>query len=219
VISLKVLALTDIHRSQNAVRGVVNKIAEQYPDAILIAGDIAHGSLKEAIDLLQVLNSSKTHVFFVPGNMDSPELMNWNEKNIKNLHGRCQSFNNYYLIGVGGSVYTPFNTNLEFTEKEIEDTLRTALSKCEEKKKLILISHCPPKDTRLDKTTMGIHAGSISVREFIDSKKPALVVTGHIHEARGIDKIGETIIVNPGAAYMGKYALIEFGEKIQVKLA
>jgi hypothetical protein len=217
--SLKVLALTDIHRSKNAVRGLVNKIAEQYPDAILIAGDIAHGSLNEAVDLLQLLNSSHKDVFFVPGNMDSPELMNWNGRNIKNLHGRCESFDNYYLIGVGGSVYTPFNTHLEFTENEMGETLRIAFSKCVEKKNVILISHCPPKDTKLDKTTMGIHAGSTSVRQFIDSKKPILVVTGHIHEARGIDKIGETIIVNPGPAHMGKYAIIEFGEKIHVKFA
>ena len=50
------------------------------------------------------------------------------------------------------------------------------------------------------------------------SKKPLLVVTGHIHEARGIDKIDETIIVNPGPAHMVRYAIIELGEKIHVKL-
>lgn len=216
--SLKVLALTDIHRSQNAAREAANKIAEEHPDAILIAGDISHGSLNEAVNLLQVLNSSQKDVFFVPGNMDSPELMNWNERNIKNLHGRCESLDNYSLIGVGGSVYTPFNTHLEFAENEITKILSQAFSKCAKKKDMILISHCPPKDTKLDRTAIGIHAGSISVRQFIESKKPVLVVTGHIHEARGIDKIGETIIVNPGPAHMGRYAIIEFDEKIHVKL-
>jgi Icc-related predicted phosphoesterase len=216
--SLKILALTDIHRSQNAARVAANKIAEEHPDAILTAGDISHGSLNEAVNLLQVLNSSQKEVFFVPGNMDSPELMNWSERNIKNLHGRCESLDNYSLIGVGGSVYTPFNTHLEFAENEIAETLSQAFSKCAEKKNIILISHCPPKDTKLDRTATGIHAGSTSVRQFIESKKPVLVVTGHIHEARGIDKIGETIIVNPGPAHMGRYVIIEFGEKIHVKL-
>ncbi len=215
---LKVLALTDIHRSLNAAKGVTNKIAEEHPDAILIAGDISHGNLNEAVNLLQVLNSSQKDVFFVPGNMDSPELMNWNERSIKNLHGRCESLDNYSLIGVGGSIYTPFNTHLEFAETEIAETLSQAFLKCAEKKNMILISHCPPKDTKLDRTATGIHAGSTSVRQFIESKKPVLVVTGHIHEARGIDKIGETIIVNPGPAHMGRYGIIEFGEKIHVKL-
>jgi Icc-related predicted phosphoesterase len=216
--SLKVLGLTDLHRSLNAAKGAANKIAEEQPDAILIAGDISHGSLNEAVNLLQVLSSSQKDVFFVPGNMDSPELMNWNEKNIKNLHGRCESLDNYSLIGVGGSVYTPFNTHLEFAENEIEETLSQAFFKCAEKKNIILISHCPPKDTKLDRTATGIHAGSTSVLQFIESKKPLLVVTGHIHEAIGIDKIGETIIVNPGPAHMGRYVIIEFGKKIHVKL-
>ncbi|WP_455368454.1 metallophosphoesterase [[Eubacterium] cellulosolvens] len=213
-----VLVLTDIHRSQNAARQVAHKIVEEHPDAIFIAGDISHGSLNEAINLLQILNDHQKNVFFVPGNMDSPELMNWNERNIKSLHGRCESFDNYSLIGAGGSVYTPFNTHLEFAENEIAETLRQAFSKCIEKKNMILISHCPPKDTKLDRTSTGIHAGSKSVRQFIESKKPLLVVTGHIHEARGIDKIGETIIVNPGPAHLGRYAIIEFDEQIQVEL-
>jgi Icc-related predicted phosphoesterase len=107
---------------------------------------------------------------------------------------------------------------LEFAENEIEQTLVQAFLKCAEKKNMILISHCPPKDTKLDRTATGVHAGSISVLQFIESKKPLLVVSGHIHEARGIDKIGETIIVNPGPAHMGRYAIIELGEKIHVKL-
>ena len=105
-----------------------------------------------------------------------------------------------------------------FNENEIAETLRQAFLKCSEKKNMILISHCPPKDTKLDRTVTGIHAGSTSVRQFIESKKPALVVTGHIHEARGIDKIGETIIVNPGPAHLGRYVIIEFDEKIHIEL-
>src|SRR4030042_2934377 len=145
---LKVLALTDIHRSLNAAKGVANKIAEEHPDAILIAGDISHGSLNEAVNLLQVLNSSQKDVFFVPGNMDPPELLNWNERSIKTLHGRCEPLDNYSLIGVGGSVYTPFNTHLEFAENEIAETLSQAFLKCTEKKNMILISHCRPHDTK-----------------------------------------------------------------------
>ncbi len=34
-------------------------------------------------------------------------------------------------------------------------------------------------------------------------------ICGHIHEAKGIDKIGNTLIINPGAARDGHYATIE----------
>ena len=179
---------------------------------------ISHGSINEAIHILKILNGHHKAVFFVKGNMDSPELMDWNEDNIKNLHCKCESFNNYSLIGVGGSVYTPFNTHLEFAENEIAETFRQTFSKCSGKKNVILISHCPPKDTELDRTMTGIHAGSTSVRQFIESEKPLLVITGHIHEARGIDKIGETMIVNPGPANLGRYGIIELNEEIHVEL-
>ena len=38
---LKVLALTDIHRNQNAAKSVAKKIVEEKVDAIFDAGDIS----------------------------------------------------------------------------------------------------------------------------------------------------------------------------------
>jgi Icc-related predicted phosphoesterase len=64
----------------------------------------------------------------------------------------------------------------------------------------------------------GIHAGSIAVREFIEEHEPELVVCGHIHEARGVDAIGKSTIVNCGPLFKGSYALIETGPEIRVKL-
>ena len=34
-------------------------------------------------------------------------------------------------------------------------------------------------------------------------------MTGHIHESAGIDKIGDSTVINPGALMEGKYALAE----------
>ena len=34
-------------------------------------------------------------------------------------------------------------------------------------------------------------------------------LTGHIHESNGIETIGETLVVNPGAGGHGRYAVIE----------
>jgi len=42
-----------------------------------------------------------------------------------------------------------------------------------------------------------LHVGSESVRKIIEEYQPILCACGHIHESRCIDKIGETIIVNP----------------------
>lgn len=43
-----------------------------------------------------------------------------------------------------------------------------------------------------------IGAGSTAVRELIERYQPKLSVHGHIHESRGISRLGSTVAVNPG---------------------
>ena len=74
---------------------------------------------------------------------------------------------------------------------------------------LIVIAHNPPKDTKLDMIPNGVHVGSPLIRAFIESKKPLLVVSGHIHESAAIDTLGPTTLVNPGALADGRYAVAE----------
>ena len=76
-------------------------------------------------------------------------------------------------------------------------------------KDLLHKSHNPPKDTNLDRTDSGAHVGSAGIRKFIEDCQPLLVVSGHIHESRGVDKIGRTRLVNPGALAEGFYAVAE----------
>jgi Icc-related predicted phosphoesterase len=83
---------------------------------------------------------------------------------------------------------------------------------------LVLVSHSPPKNTRLDMVWSGEHVGSIAVRNFIEKFKPALVISGHVHEARGIDSVGETTLVNTGPALAGNYAEIRLEDKVTVSL-
>ena len=42
---------------------------------------------------------------------------------------------------------------------------------------------------------------------FIERARPALCLTGHIHESAGTDRIGDTVIVNPGPFRHGRYAM------------
>jgi Icc-related predicted phosphoesterase len=45
-----------------------------------------------------------------------------------------------------------------------------------------------------------------------------LVVCGHVHEARGTDEIGGTIIVNPGPAQNWFYSQIELADSLKIRL-
>ncbi len=64
---------------------------------------------------------------------------------------------------------------------------------------LVLICHCPPRDTDLDRIHNGLHGGSSAVREFLERRQPEYFFCGHIHEAAGVaQQLGKTRAVNAG---------------------
>jgi len=83
---------------------------------------------------------------------------------------------------------------------------------------VIVVAHSPPAYTKLDKAYIGGHVGSPSLRLFIEQAQPSVVFCGHIHEARGIDYIGDTVIANTGAASHGHCATAFFNGKVEVQL-
>jgi Icc-related predicted phosphoesterase len=46
-----------------------------------------------------------------------------------------------------------------------------------------------------------VNVGSTSVRKAIEKYQPLLGLHGHIHESKAVEKIGNTICVNPGSEY------------------
>ncbi len=48
-------------------------------------------------------------------------------------------------------------------------------------------------------------SGAGQSREFIEQQQPLACFCGHIHEGQGIDRIGDTLIINPGPLRRGGY--------------
>lgn len=64
---------------------------------------------------------------------------------------------------------------------------------------VVLVCHCPPHGTALDRMRNGQHAGSTAIRKFLDKVKPRWFFSGHIHETEGVtETIGVTTAHNPG---------------------
>lgn len=216
---LKILAFTDFHGSQEMVRKAKEQIAIEKPDFVIVAGDIINHDSDMAKQLLQNLGEMGRPVYFVPGNMDNRSLGDWaGEGNVQALHGRCVERENVSLIGLGGSPHGPFKTVFEYDEEEAARILESARNSYVGGV-LILVSHCPPKDTKVDHIPGGEHVGSSSVRKFIEQVHPRLVISGHVHESQGMDEIGESTIINTGPAKGGHYARIAFDRKVLVEFA
>ena len=220
-IIMKILALTDIHGETEKLKKVLLKDFSSNCDLILVAGDLTNFGDKNQISaVINLLNNSNKPYFYVPGNCDY--VNRFDQEQLKyNLHGKHVVYSRIGIIGIGGSLKTPFNTPFEITEEEIDRLLRSAyqeLIKFKNFDKWILVSHNPPYNTSLDYTRTGLHVGSKIVRKFIEDNKPILVITGHVHEARSKDKLGETLVVNPGPLKDNYYAEIEIKNDVQVEL-
>jgi len=217
---MRLLILSDIHGHTEKVRPLFNVVKNNSPDALVICGDITHfGDMAQASAILKELTGLATTVLFVPGNCDPPQLaLEPVVEGATNIHGRCLSILGENFIGIGGCIPTPFGTPFELTEDEIGRLLDAAQRNCGESKSTILVSHDPSYGTEADKTSIGYHVGSKTIRAFIEKTRPSLVACGHIHESRAIQSLGTTLIVNPGPFHRGYYASAEIGEKVSVRL-
>jgi Icc-related predicted phosphoesterase len=77
------------------------------------------------------------------------------------------------------------------------------LARLSDPARTIYVIHTPPLSTNLDVLRNGQHAGSLSVRRFIEERRPPLTLHGHVHESHNmtkefVDRIGSTICVNAG---------------------
>ena len=216
---VKIFVFTDFHGSQEAFQKSQERIAKEKPDLVLVGGDVTNYDAERAKRLLSELAEGGSPIYFVPGNMDNTELKDWTGTgNVHGLHGRCEYAAGVALIGLGGSPHGVFSTPFELSEHEGAELLEDAM-KTYHGGHLILLSHCPPKDTNIDRTAGGEHIGSLSVRRFVERNQPIVVISGHVHEAQGSDRIGSTVVVNTGPAKNGNFVIIDLDKKIGVTFA
>ncbi|MBI2109754.1 hypothetical protein HYT58_01115, partial [Candidatus Woesearchaeota archaeon] len=94
------------------------------------------------------------------------------------------------FFAYGGGGFSRVNLDLEMYASKVSDKL---------KNKLVLITHGPPANTKLDYLPWAGHVGCVSIRKVIEKLKPDFALSGHLHETfNKKDKIGKTYLLNPG---------------------
>lgn len=205
------IAVGDIH--DDVAR--LTKIPElSTADGIIVTGDITNaGGVKQAERIMEMIHANTSVIFAQIGNMDRSEITDWLVEKNWNIHRQVRSIApDVVIFGVGGSTFTPFGTPSEFPESHFATWLEELWPKAKKSSKTILVSHNPPKDTLCDVLPDGAHVGSTAVREFIEEAQPDICLCGHIHEARAIDRVGRTIVVNPGTLSSGGYVVIRLNK-------
>lgn len=220
---LKILIIADVHGEIGALSRFLEKFKEENFDLVLCPGDFTDmfnipegfSQMDTAEIVLQKILSLGKPTLCIPGNHEPYEILEMFDEYGVNLHGRSKNFKGFEIIGFGGAS-TPFNTKFEPSEEEIKENLSKI--RTPPKTKTILLTHCPPYGTKLDKTEKGEHVGSPAIRNFIEKRKPILAVSAHIHEARGIDKLNNTTIFYPGAVFEGFYGMVTIDKKVRCEI-
>jgi hypothetical protein len=196
---MRLLVVTDFHNRYEKVPEILKKAGKV--DGTLLAGDLTEfGPAENAKKLLGMLPKP---ILAVPGNCDPKDMVQLLKAEGVGLHESMKKLDNVTFVGIGGSNPTPFGTPLEYSEEEIKGTLERLLK--DVKGPAILVSHAPPKGYQ-DRIPNGVHVGSEAIAQVAPKFKA--VVCGHIHEDRGISKLGDTVVVNPGMAAIGNAAII-----------
>ncbi len=184
-------------------------------EGIFISGDMTTAlgvpAAKKVVKQLQAVNP---HVRAQIGNMDGEEVQIWLEEEGLNIHRKVMEIApQIWVMGLGWASTTPFATPSEVPDGQLALWLEESYAQLPANyKQLLLISHTPPFGTTVDDIGNDRHVGSQAIRDFIEKVRPTACLTGHIHEAKAVETLAGTTIVNPGMLAEGGYAVIGIRE-------
>lgn len=194
---MKLLAIADLHGYMPGLRNILEAVPLDEIDLVLFAGDVTNfgpvSELEEAMDAL-----GDRHVLAIPGNCDLGEVVRALDGSAWGIHGRSAAVKGITFVGAGGG------------HPDLGTILHAA---SDSDGPLVLVTHAPPSGTGAAQLPNGRDIGSDEVHRAIVQLSPALVVCGHVHESPGRYQLGDTVVVNPGPAQDGRYAIIKLGRK------
>lgn len=139
------------------------------------------------------------------------------------------------MMSCGFANPTPWHSPREMPEAKLRAHLESLVAQLDDPSRSVFNLHVPPIRTSIDtapvvsedlapviqggSVLMG-SAGSEAVRAVIETYQPLIALHGHIHESRGVAKLGRTVCVNPGSEYSEGVlhgALLEFDGKKGLK--
>ena len=182
------------------------------------------------------LDGTGIDCFVSPGNDDQFEVdeIIAGARRVRLAEGKVVEFGDFQMVSTGWSNRTPWDTYREEDEDDLAERLRKMTSQVTAPpEKTIYNFHCPPYGTGLDdapeidenmRPKHGgrslIPVGSKAVREAIEEGQPTLSLHGHIHEAKGNTRIGNTLCINPGSSYeqgqlLGAVVNLDGGKKVK----
>jgi Icc-related predicted phosphoesterase len=136
---------------------------------------------------------------------------------IENPDGRALDLGDgFQIMGVGYGNPTPWNCPRDIPEPDLAAKIEAVADTIARPERAVFNLHVPPYGSGLDfapeldselRMVMSgagpqmIPVGSTAVRDAIARYQPMLSLHGHIHESRGVRRVGRSTVANPGSEY------------------
>ncbi|MDP6642356.1 MAG: metallophosphoesterase [Candidatus Nanoarchaeia archaeon] len=186
---MKILAFGDLHGDIKTLNKIIKK--SKSVDVVVCAGDLSNFSMDLEI-VLNKLKKIEKPLLIINGNHELDYELKKLCKKYKFIFIHKTQYNiaNYSFVGFGGGGFSQIDKEFESWAKKF---------KKRKDKKIVLVTHAPIFNTKLDFLQGLGHVGNKSMRKFVDKIKPILVVCGHLHENFNVtDEIKKTKLINPG---------------------
>ncbi|HEV7844887.1 MAG TPA: hypothetical protein VGO83_01405 [Thermoleophilaceae bacterium] len=196
---------------QQALRADPDRVHELFQD-------VMETTLRGWLELAKErLGESGLRVLFTPGNDDEFRVDDILAESsfVEAVEGRITTIGDRHeMMSLGWSNETPWDTPRECPEDRLAEKIAKLADQIGDMENAIFNIHVPPYGTGLDNApeledAMTVKrggsilkpVGSTAVREAILEYQPLLSLHGHIHESRGMQKLGRTMAINPGSSY------------------
>lgn len=197
---LSILAGSDLHGAFGGLEWFCAQALALRPDLIVFLGDfVTGGPLSFVRESLRDLRGLAPHCCVIPGNWDPREALPLMDAEaydgLRHLHKHTAFLAGYSMLGLGGGATTPVGT----TPLEMPDAALAAPFPALLPADIWLLHN--PLYGFCDTVASGDHAGSPELARIYAEQvdRPLLVLSGHIHEARGTQVQAPTVFANPGA--------------------
>ncbi|HWG63587.1 MAG TPA: hypothetical protein VG253_17995 [Streptosporangiaceae bacterium] len=154
-----------------------------------------------------ILNGGNDDIWEIDEVLESSPCVSFGEGKVIELDG-------FHLVSMGWTNPTPWDTFREAPEDQLKEKIDAVAGLVPDMERTIFNFHAPPYGTGLDEapaldaTLRPIHGGAVmkpvgstAVKDAITQYQPMLSVHGHIHESRGVKRLGRTLAINPGSVY------------------
>jgi hypothetical protein len=183
--------------------------------------DMADGKLRGG-EIPCILNGGNDDIWEIDDIIERSPSVSFAESKVLDIGG-------FYLASMGWTNPTPWNTFREAPEDVLAAKIDAVVSSIPDMSRAVFNFHAPPYGTgldeapALDENMRPIHGGAVmkpvgstAVKAAIQKYQPILSVHGHIHESKGVLRLGRTLTMNPGSSYSDgvlQGAVLDLNEK------